>query len=104
VPIVKKAQQNKNSQIRLFFNVVMSSRRLKLASAALGELRGRRAWAKAFSLPDSQDAVEGTVGQSAMINTEKQDDEQSGKKKYVKIPRSTVKIPSVKMSLRSAVS
>jgi hypothetical protein len=78
---VKKAQQNRNSQIRLFCNVLMSSRKLKLASAALGELIGRRAWVNAFSFSDSQVAVEGTVDQSDMANSRKEDHPQSGKKK-----------------------
>lgn len=69
VPIVKKAQQKRKSQIRLFFNVVISSRRLKLDSAARGELLGRRACVKAFSFSDNQDAVEGTVEWLVMPDT-----------------------------------
>ena len=59
--MVKKAQQRRKSQILLFFNVVISSRRLKFASAALGALLGRRASTNVCSLLDSQEAVEGTV-------------------------------------------
>jgi hypothetical protein len=58
--MVKKAQQKRNNQILLFFKVVMSSGKLKFASAARGELLGRRAWMNAFSLSESHEAVDGT--------------------------------------------
>jgi hypothetical protein len=60
VPIVKKAQHSRKSQILLFFKVVISSCKLKFASAARGELLGRRAWMNAFSLSESHEAVDGT--------------------------------------------
>lgn len=60
VPIVKNAQQRRQSQSFLSFRSVSSSRKLKLASAALGALMGSLAWMKAFSFSDSHFAVGGT--------------------------------------------
>jgi hypothetical protein len=81
----------------------MSSRRLKFASAALGALVGSLAWMKAFSFSDSQDAVEGTkrlLANGHIRRHRRRELIQSGGKKKVKIPRRTVNIPSVRMSLR----
>jgi hypothetical protein len=73
---------------------------LKFASAALGALVGSLACMKAFSFSDSQDAVEGTKRSSANGGKRKRERcLQSGRKKKVNIPRRTVNIPSVRMSL-----
>lgn len=61
MPTVKKAQHSKNNHSLKSFKLVISSGRLKLASAALGEFVGSRACMKAFSLSDSHLDVEGTT-------------------------------------------